>query len=200
MSSLQHLALIASLQEVASKDEQMRRECIEALGPECFAAFLRKIFQDGDTEKCNEWLRALGTSFSEYLDYGPMFSKLETRAMTSLEDGLERVKFDRGKFCYWQPCTKRTARRYKYCYQITGEFGGETGYFQPVEWNEKQLDFVKKEELTQDEENWLLEFPECVYHSGRPCYRNQFGTGEEDCECLLGREYGSFVLSPLNDV
>lgn len=82
MSSLQHLALIASLQEVASKDEQMRRECIEALGPECFAAFLRKIFQDGDTKTQHEWLRALGTSFSEYLDYGPMFSKLETRAMT----------------------------------------------------------------------------------------------------------------------
>ena len=197
MERLQQLALVESLKEI---DQSGKHMCIETLGADCVASFLKNIFQNGSGEERKKWLNAVGSSFDEYLDYSHMVNRMGTSSVRELEDAVGRVKFHRGRFCEFIHASRDEACSKPYAYTTRGEFGGETGYFRPVRWDETTLGFVEKEDLTEEEKGWLDEYPECVYQSGRPCARWEDEDGaDEDCECVLGREYYSLVLVPLGD-
>lgn len=188
--------LIASLEEI---DQSAQRKCIETLGAKCVASFLKDMFSNGDPAESLAWLKAVGGSFNEYLEYGHMVKRMGTGAVRELEEAVDWVKFNRGKFCEFVHASRDEACDKPYAYAIRGECGDKTGYFRPVRWDEESLGFVEKEDLTDEEKRWLDEYPECVYHSGRPCARWELETGDEDCECVLGREYYSLVLVPLGE-
>ena len=150
--------------------------------------------KQGDKEG-KQCLKEVGSALNKdrYFDLDSMVKAMDDDTMRRLEEALHRVKWDKKRFCQWVTCSKKEAFKQKSSvthstgYKLEGEFGGEYGYFK----------YLKP--LTEEQEEWVSEFPECCYYSGQPCQGNQDGTAEEDCECLLGREYGSLVLTPLGD-
>jgi hypothetical protein len=143
----------------------------------------------------NKCLKEVGNVLNKerYFDLDSMVEAMNDDTMERLEEAIERVKFNKKRFCQWESCSKKEALNIKAChthstgYQLEGELGGEYGYFK----------YLKP--LTEEQEEWVSEFRECCYHSGQPCQGNQDGTAEEDCECILGREYASLILTPLGD-
>ena len=159
-----------------------------------FSSFIEAKMKQGDKEG-NQCLKEIGSALNKerYLDLDSMVEAMDDDTMERLEEAIERVKFNKKRFCQWESCTKKEALNMKAChihstgYKVEGEFGGEYGYFK----------YLKP--LTEEQEEWVSEFRECCYHSGQPCQGNQDGTAEEDCECILGREYASLILTPLGD-
>jgi len=158
-------------------------------------AKLRQGANEGDA--CLKSIgKAINTSLNaNYCELDNMVKELDDNTLEELEEALYRVKWNKKKFCQWVPCCKSTAQKKKSStghsvgYKLEGEMseGGEYGYFK----------YLKP--LTEEQEEWVSEFTECCYHNGQPCQGNQDGTAEEDCECILGKEYYSLVLTPLGD-
>lgn len=154
---------------------------------------LEETLKKGEKESKN-CLNQIGSALNsdEYLDLYRLVYSMNEGTLSRLEEAVEAVKFDKNRFCQWVSCGKREAKKKatkerSIGYQVEGEFGGEYGYFK----------YLKP--LTEEQDEWVFEFKECCYHYGQPCQGNQDGTAEEDCECLLGREYSSLVLTPLGD-
>ena len=156
---------------------------------------LRQGASEGDA--CLEGIgKAINKSLqANYCELDNMVKELDDNTLEELEEALHRVKWNKKKFCQWVPCCKSTAQKKKSStshsvgYKLEGEMseGGEYGYFK----------YLKP--LTEEQEEWVSEFTECCYHNGQPCQGNQDGTADEDCECILGKEYYSLVLTPLGD-
>jgi hypothetical protein len=159
------------------------------------SSFIEAKMKQGDKEG-KQCLKEIGTALNKdhrYFDLDSMVKAMDDDTMERLEKAIERVKFNKKRFCQWETCTKKQALNMNAChthstgYKLEGEFGGEYGYFK----------YLKP--LTEEQEEWIIEFTECCYYSGQPCQGNQDGTAEEDCECILGKEYASLILTPLGD-
>tara|TARA_B110000003_G_scaffold164222_1_gene164166 strand:+ start:1624 stop:2169 length:546 start_codon:yes stop_codon:yes gene_type:complete len=162
--------------------------------------FINAKLQHGDSEG-NECLKSIGKAINtslnaNYCELDNMVKELDDNTLEELEEALSRVKWNKKKFCEWVSCSKHTAEQTKsqpehsVGYKLEGEMseaGEDYGYFK----------YLKP--LTEEQEEWVSEFTECCYYSGQPCQRNQDGTAEEDCECILGKEYYTLVLTPLGD-
>ena len=155
---------------------------------------LEETLKKGEKESKN-CLNQIGSALNsdEYLDLYRLVYSMNEGTLSRLEEAVEAVKFDKNRFCQWVTCSKKEAFKQKSSvthstgYKLEGEFGGEYGYFK----------YLKP--LTEEQEEWVSEFPECCYYSGQPCQGNQDGTAEEDCECILGKEYATLILTPLDD-
>jgi len=158
------------------------------------SSFIEAKMKQGDKEG-KQCLKEVGTALNKdrYFDLDSMVKAMDDDTMRRLEEALHRVKWDKKRFCQWVTCSKKEAFKQKSSvthstgYKLEGEFGGEYGYFK----------YLKP--LTEEQEEWVSEFPECCYYSGQPCQGNQDGTAEEDCECILGKEYATLILTPLDD-
>jgi len=157
-------------------------------------SFIDAKMKQGDKEG-KQCLKEVGIALNKdrYFDLDSMVKAMDDDTIERLEEAIERVKFNKKRFCQWETCTKKQALNMNAChthstgYKLEGEFGGEYGYFK----------YLKP--LTEEQEEWVSEFPECCYYSGQPCQGNQDGTADEDCECILGREYATLILTPLGD-
>ena len=197
MAELKHLALIASLQEVFNEtdDSCVKSAILSAVGENVIEQLLITILKDRPS---NRIMFLLGSNMKEYSRYDLFARGMSTRVMRGLSEALDMEAWSRKRFCSFRACrTIREAKKHPYCYKVEGEFGGECGYFEPVTWNEEKKSYTPKPTLTTEEKSWLEEYPECCYHSGQPCERWQQENGDEDCECVLGREYCSLVLTPI---
>ena len=144
----------------------------------------------------NKCLKEVGTALNKecYFDLDSMVEAMDDYTMERLEEAIERVKFNKTRFCKWESCTKKEALKMKESnkhsigFKLEGEMseGDEYGYFK----------YLKP--LSKEQKEWVYQYTECCYHSGQPCQGNQDGTAEEDCECILGREYASLILTPTN--
>lgn len=144
----------------------------------------------------NKCLKEVGTALNKecYFDLDSMVEAMDDYTMERLEEAIERVKFNKTRFCQWESCTKKEALKMKESnkhsigFKLEGEMseGDEYGYFK----------YLKP--LSKEQKEWVYQYTECCYHSGQPCQGNQDGTAEEDCECILGREYASLILTPMN--
>ena len=158
------------------------------------SSFIEAKMKQGDKEG-KQCLKEVGTALNKdrYFDLDSMVKAMDDDTMRRLEEALHRVKWDKKRFCQWVTCSKKEAFKQKSSvthstgYKLEGEFGGEYGYFK----------YLKP--LTEEQEEWVSEFPECCYYSGQPCQGNQDGTAEEDCECISGKEYATLILTPLDD-
>lgn len=197
MNELKHLALTASIREVFSgTDSDVKTAILSEIGGDVIEQLLISMLQGDQRDKI---LTLLGTHMTEYQRYDLFARHLSTSVMRELEEALEREAWGRKRFCLFRTCkTKREAKKHPRCYEVKGEYGGEYGYFEPVTWNEEKKSYVPKPTLTEEEESWLEEYPECCYQSGQPCERWQQECADEDCECILAREYCSLVLSPID--
>jgi hypothetical protein len=198
--SLQALALVASLEQVFSGgDGALKAACVCTMTPNAVRDFLEKILT-GDMDEARPWMRAIGEAFSTdpYMDFHPLLRAMPNRNLEELKEAVEEQAFTRRKFCRFKYCDEKTARG-RNGYALTGELDDEFGYFVGVKWDDETRDYAEKP-LSEDDLDRLGEYPECCYHYGQPCYRWQCDAGaDEDCECVLGREYGSLVLEPLYD-
>jgi len=144
-----------------------------------------------ESRKCLDQIgSALNTN--EYLDLYRLAYSMDKKTLSRLEEALLSVKFDKKRFCKWVSCGKREAKKKatkerSIGYEVKGEIGGEFGYFK----------YIKP--LTEEQEEWLEEYKECCYHYGQPCERwqDEENCCGEDCECILGREYYSLVLTEI---
>ena len=141
-------------------------------------------------------LQSIGKSLGQYTNFHHMLNSMSDEAIRELEEAICDVKFHRKRFTDWVNCTREKAaeqledneKRTK-GYFTYGEFGGEYGYFK------------HRRKLTDLEEEWLEEYTECCYYNGQPCERwqDENGNADEDCECVLGKEYTSLILSELDE-
>ena len=154
---------------------------------------LEEMLKKGEKES-RSCLDQIGSALNcdEYLDLYRLVYSMNENTLSRLEEAVESVKFDKKRFCQWVSCGKREAKKKatkerSIGYEIRGEFGGEYGYF-------KYLN-----PLTKEQEEWLQEYTECCYHYGQPCERWQDDEdcSGEDCECVLGREYSSLMLTEI---
>lgn len=153
---------------------------------------LEEMLEKGEKES-RSCLNQMGSALNsdEYLDLYRLVYSMNENTLSRLEEAVEAVKFDKKRFCEWVSCGKREAKKKgtkerSKGYQVEGEFGGEYGYFKYLT------------PLTEEQSEWLVNYTECCYHYGQPCqiWQEEDGCGE-DCECVLGREYGSLVLTEL---
>ena len=170
---------------------------MSAMAPDALGDFLEKIVSD---DQGIPWLRAIGKAFSKnpYMNF-PLLRAMPDRNLEDLREAVERQQFHRRKFCLFKHCDEKTAWE-RDGYALAGEFGeGEFGYFVGLRWDDEKGDYVEKA-LSKDDLDRIGEFPECCYYYGQPCYCWQCDEGaEEDCECVLGREYYSLVVEKLYD-
>ena len=142
------------------------------------------------SDKC---LKDIGKSLSQYTNFHDMLSTMNDNAISDLHDAIINVKFFRKRFTEFVTCSREEANKpaddtRSIGYFTYGEFGGEYGYFKHLR------------KLTEEEEEWLNEYTECCYHNGQPCERWQDEEdADEDCECVLGKEYTSLVLYELDE-
>lgn len=153
---------------------------------------LEEMLKKGEKES-RSCLNQMGSALNsdEYLDLYRLVYSMNDNTLSRLEEAVEAVKFDKKRFCEWVSCGKREAKKKatkerSKGYQVEGEFGGEYGYFK----------YLKP--LREEEKEWLVNYTECCYHYGQPCqmWQDEEICGE-DCECVLGREYSSLVLTEL---
>ena len=144
-----------------------------------------------DSRRCLDQM-SLALNTNEYLDLYRLVYSMNENTLLRLEEAVEAVKFDKKRFCQWVSCGKREAKKKatkerSIGYEVKGEFGGEFGYFK----------YLKP--LTEEQEEWLEEYKECCYHYGQPCARwqDEENCCGEDCECVLGREYCSLMLTEI---
>ena len=153
---------------------------------------LEEMLKKGEKES-RSCLDQIGSALNsdEYLDLYRLVYSMNENTLSRLEEAVESVKFDKKRFCQWVSCGKREAKKKatkerSKGYEVKGEFGGEYGYFK----------YLKP--LTKEQEEWLEEYKECCYHYGQPCERWQDeDCCGEDCECVLGREYCSLMLTEI---
>ena len=139
-----------------------------------------------------ECLKQIASLFDEYTNYRALVKHLSKEALRELKYAIEDIEFDQKRFTQWVTCTKKEANKPKtemrsVGYYASGEYGEEYGYFK------------HKHPLTDDQEYWLENFAECCYYNGQPCERHQDENGnqDEDCECQLGKEYATLIVTPL---
>jgi hypothetical protein len=144
-----------------------------------------------ESRRCLDHM-SLALNTNEYLDLYRLVYSMNENTLSRLEDAVEAVKFDKKRFCQWVSSGKREAKKKatkerSIGYEVKGEFGGEYGYFK----------YLKP--LTEEQEEWLEEYKECCYHYGQPCARwqDEENCCGEDCECVLGREYCSLMLTEI---
>ena len=154
---------------------------------------LEETLKKGEKES-RSCLNQMGSALNsdEYIDLYRLVYSMNENTLSRLEEAVESVKFDKKRFCEWVSCGKREAKKKSTKerskgYQVDGEFGGEYGYFK----------YLKP--LTEEQEEWLEEYKECCYHYGQPCARwqDEENCCGEDCECVLGREYCSLLLTEI---
>jgi len=153
---------------------------------------LEEMLKKGEKES-RSCLNQMGSALNcdEYMDLYRLVYSMNENTLSRLEEAVESVKFDKKRFCQWVSCGKREAKKKatkerSIGYEVKGEFGGEYGYF-------KYLN-----PLTKEQEEWLEEYKECCYYYGQPCERWQDeDCCGEDCECVLGREYCSLMLTEI---
>ena len=153
---------------------------------------LEEMLKKGEKES-RSCLNQMGSALNcdEYMDLYRLVYSMNENTLSRLEEAVESVKFDKKRFCQWVSCGKREAKKKatkerSIGYEVKGEFGGEFGYFK----------YLKP--LTKEQEEWLEEYKECCYHYGQPCERWQDeDCCGEDCECVLGREYCSLMLTEI---
>ncbi len=201
MNELKHLALVASLREVFSgTDWNIKKECIEAIGPKPVGVYLTELFDNVAGKKDQKWLAVIGQSFSQYHEYSPLTRNMDCSVLDTVKEAIEAEEFNRRKFSRFISCDKDEAKKHDHAYRVTGECVDEYncffGYFVGVLFNEKTNKYDKKE-MTAEQIEWMEDYAECCYNNGQPCHW-QTEDGSEDCECVLGREYGSLVLCPLD--
>ena len=120
---------------------------------------------------------------------------MSNNAIRELSDAICDVRFYRKRFTNFVSCSREEANKpaddtRSVGYFTWGEFGGEYGYFKHIT------------KLTEEQEEWLNDYKECCYYNGQPCERWQHEEShrwDEDCECVLGKEYSSLVLYELDE-
>ena len=148
---------------------------------------------DLNSEIKKKCLQDIGKSLGEYTNFHHMLNSMSDKTINKLNDAIIDVKFFRKRFTNFITCSREEADKpandeRSQGYFTYGEFGGEYGYFK------------HRRKLTEQEEEWLNEFTECCYYGGQPCARwqDENGNADEDCECVLGREYTSLILNELD--
>ena len=175
-----HITLVASLRETFSNDnDHVKRECLDAIGIDAWAQF----YHD------NSYAHA------------SLVSSLSNNAIHRLIEEAESTIFDRARFCRFVECEREEAARHPHAYFTSGEFGGTYGYFEPVRWNDNTKSFDSVDAFSEDQLEQLHEYLECCYYNGQPCgqYQREPHPNDEDCECILGREYSSLNLHELDE-
>lgn len=144
-------------------------------------------------KKAKNCLENIGKSLGEYTDFHQMLNSMSNGALRELNEAIEDVRFDRKRFTNWVNCSREEADKpadeNRSCgFYTYGEFGGDYGYFKHVR------------KLNDIEKDWLDEYKECCYYHGQPCARwqGELDSRDEDCECVLGKEYCSLNLYELN--
>ena len=148
---------------------------------------------DLNSEIKKKCLQDIGKSLGEYTNFHHMLNSMSDKTINKLNDAIIDVKFFRKRFTNFITCSREEADKpandeRSQGYFTYGEFGGEYGYFK------------HRRKLTEQEEEWLNEYTECCYYNGQPCERwqDEDGNSDEDCECVLGREYSSLILNELD--
>jgi len=142
-----------------------------------------------------ECLNNIGKSFNEYLSYENLLKNMDDNSIRELEDAIDRVKFQRKSFTKFITCSREEAAKEatnlrSKGYFTYGEFGGDYGYFQ------------HKQALTEEQKEWFDKHIECCYYHGQPCYvwqKEEPDNWDEDCECMLGREYSTLSVYELDE-
>ena len=152
-----------------------------------------KFQLDLNSEKRKKCLQDIGKSLGQYTNFHDMLNSMSDEAIRELNEAISEVQFFRKRFTDWVNCSREVANKPKNDFRSKGyftygEFGGDYGYFK------------HRRKLTDQEEEWLNEFTECCYYGGQPCARwqDENGNADEDCECVLGREYTSLILNELD--
>lgn len=144
-------------------------------------------------KRAKKCLQDIGKSLGQYTNFHDMLNSMSDEAIRELNEAIRDVRFFRKRFTDWVTCNREEASRTENelrskGYFTYGEFGGEYGYFK------------HRRKLTDLEKEWLEEYTECCYYNGQPCARwqDENGNADEDCECVLGREYTSLILNELD--
>lgn len=144
-------------------------------------------------KRAKKCLQDIGKSLGQYTNFDDMLFSMSDEAIRELNEAIHAVKFFRKRFTDWVTCNREEASKTENelrskGYFTFGEFGGEYGYFK------------HRRKLTNQENEWLNEYTECCYYGGQPCARwqDENGNADEDCECVLGREYTSLILNELD--
>ena len=176
--NLQQLSLYASLREVFSGNNHvLQDECVKIIGVKAVARYVQA-------------------------DVDPFLQQVGNSELEELMDAAHGVQFARGKFCRFVTCnTREEVAQHTLAYFTTGEFGGEYGYFEPIRWNDATKQFDRIEGFSEEQLDQLNEYIECCYYNGQPCgqYQREPDSGDEDCECVLGREYATLNLHELDE-
>ena len=145
-------------------------------------------------QRANKCLEEIGKSLGEYTNFHKIFGEMSDNTLRELHNAIIDVKFHRKRFTDFVTCTREEANKpaddtRSIGYFTYGEYGGEYGYFK------------HRRKLTDFEQEWLEEHTECCYYNGQPCERwqDENGNADEDCECELGKEYGSLILYELDE-
>lgn len=150
--------------------------------------------QLNDNNRKKKCLQDIGKSFEQYTNFHDMLNSMDNNVIRELHEAIEDVQFFRKRFTQFVTCSREEANKpandnrsiglFTY-----GEYGGEYGYFKHLR------------KLTEQEEEWLEKYRECCYYSGQPCARwqDENGNADEDCECVLGREYATLILYELDE-
>jgi len=139
-------------------------------------------------KKC---LQDIGKSLSQYINFDDMLSEMSDYSIEELSNAISSIQFYRKRFTDFIICSREEADQEEdetrsIGYFTHGEYGGEYGYFKHI--------FP----LTVEQNEWLNDYTECCYYNGQPCHVWQEETGDEDCECVLGRGFGTLVLHELD--
>ena len=148
--------------------------------------------KENNAKKC---LKDIGKSLGEYTNFHHILNEMSNNAIRELSDAICDVRFYRKRFTNFVSCSREEANKpaddtRSVGYFTWGEFGGEYGYFKHIT------------KLTEEQEEWLNDYKECCYYNGQPCERWQHEEShrwDEDCECVLGKEYSSLVLYELDE-
>ena len=154
-------------------NKERRKKCMRDIG-KGFANIPRYLFPD---------------SFNE------LFKEFNDRQLYDLEKELQNNIFNRKAFCNWISCSREEANL------IDNIEMRSKGYFMHGEYCPEYGYFKYKTQLTDMQKEWLENYTECCYHYGQPCerYQNDYGNADEDCECVLGKEDGSIILSEIDE-
>ena len=149
-----------------------------------------KLEKEKNAKKC---LQDIGKSLGQYTNFHHILNEMSDNAIRELSDAICDVQFHRKRFTNFVSCSREEADKPADStrtkgYFTYGENGGEYGYFKHIR------------KLTDQEEVWLNSYTECCYYNGQPCERwqDENGNDDEDCECVLGREYTSLILNELD--
>jgi hypothetical protein len=145
-------------------------------------------------KRAKKCLQDIGKSLEQYTNFHDMLNSMDDNSIRELHEAIEDVQFFRKRFTQFVTCSRKEANKpandtRSIGFFTYGEYGGEYGYFKHLR------------KLTNQEKEWLEEYKECCYYSGQPCARwqDENGNADEDCECVLGREYATLILYELDE-